>query len=292
MDYPLVQVETSDGFWLHGLYLPAKNNKIIFINIHGTASNFYEEDFIEALAKELVPKGISFLSTNNRGAGVYDAWNYKGAAVEIFEECLIDINTWIEFALIQGYSDIILSGHSLGTEKVIYYMSKGKYKDKVKAIILLAPADSPKWRDYDQTYKVPVTGEAGKERVDMQLREAKKMITEGKGNEFLNRSAYGGLMPKSANSLINFLGENTELVKALPFHSGKLEFYSKIKVPILVLIGDQVEYTAIPIKDALKLMEKENKNTKAIQLKNCNHDFEECESELTKEVVSFLQSMV
>lgn len=289
MKYPIVQVKTSDGFWLHGLYLPAENKKTVFLNIHGTASNFYEEDFIEEMTKALIPKGISMLSTNNRGNGVYDAWETKkGAAVEIFEDCLIDIDAWIEFVLREKYTNIILSGHSLGTEKVVYYMAKGKYKDKVKAIVLLAPADSPRWRYYDKSRKVSGTGETGQARVEVQIKDAEKMIAEGRGDELMERSIYGGWMPKSPKSLINFLGENTELIKALPFHSGKLEMYSNIRVPVLVAIGDEKEYTGIPIKDALDLMVKENKNTKAIQIKDCDHDFEGSEDELVKELLKFL----
>src|SRR3989344_7856507 len=106
MKYPIVQVETKGDLWLHGLLLEAENPNAIFINIHGTASNFYEEDFIEAIAEKIIPRGISMLSTNNRGAGVFDAWDGKGAATEMFEDCLSDIDAWIEFALEKEYNRI------------------------------------------------------------------------------------------------------------------------------------------------------------------------------------------
>ena len=288
MNYPIVQVKTSDGLWLHGLYLPATNKETVFLNIHGTASNFYEEDFIETMSEKFIPAGISMLSTNNRGTGVYDAWDKKGAAVEIFEDCLKDIDAWVKFALDEGYSKIILSGHSLGTEKVVYYMGMGKYKDKISAIVLLAPADSPRWRYYDEKYKVPKTGETGKARIDLQVRDAKRMIEEGRGDELMERSIYSGVMPKSPKSLLNFLGEDTEVLKALPFHSGKLEMYRKISVPIFVAIGDQHEYTGIPIQDALEMMKKENPKTETHQIKDCDHDFEGREEELSNLVFKFI----
>ena len=111
MNYPIVQVKTEDGLWLHGLFLHSNNSEKILINIHGTASNFYEEDFIESFASKLIPLDISLLSTNNRGVGVYDAWDKKGAAVEIFEECLRDIDAWVSLqftsskAVFEGNSD-------------------------------------------------------------------------------------------------------------------------------------------------------------------------------------------
>lgn len=128
MNYPIIQVKTQNSLLLYGLYLPVLKRDTIFINIHGTASNFYENYFIEILAKKLSEEEISMLSTNNRGAGVYDAYQKTGAAVEKFEDCLIDIDAWIEFALKEGYRNIILSGHSLGTEKVVYYLASGSFR--------------------------------------------------------------------------------------------------------------------------------------------------------------------
>ena len=61
--------------------------------------------------------------------------------MENFEDCVVDIDAWIKFALSKGYEKIILMGHSLGTEKIVYYMNKGRYTNKVKAIILLGFAD-------------------------------------------------------------------------------------------------------------------------------------------------------
>lgn len=289
--YPVVDVQTEDGIWLHGLHLPATEKESVFLHIHGTADSFYEEDFLEAFARKLLPAGVSFLSTNNRGVGVYDAWAKRGAATEIFEDCLLDIDAWIEFALAQGYSKIFLSGHSLGTEKVVYYLGKGRHADKVRAVVLLAPADSPRWRYFDTRRAVLGSGETGEARVKVQLAVAEKMIEEGRGDELMDRTVYGGVMPKSAMSFVNFMGEGTEILKALPFHSGKLEMYSKITVPIFVAIGDQEEYTAIPIADALQLMKKENPRTEAHQIPDCDHDFAGKEEELTEYVLEFIKRL-
>lgn len=292
MMYPIVQAQTKDGIWLHGLHLPSDKKETVFLHIHGTADSFYEEDFLEVFARTLVPAGVSFLSTNNRGVGVYDGWAKRGAAVEIFEDCLFDIDVWIEFALAEGYSKIILSGHSLGTEKVVYYLGKGKRADTVSAVILLAPADSPRWRYFDTRRSVPGSGETGEVRVKLQLAAAQKMIKEGRGDELMDRTIYGGVMPKTPRSFVNFMGENTEILKALPFHSGRLDMYSKIGVPVFVAIGDQEEYTGIPIRDALELMKKENPRTEAHQISDCDHDFVGKEEELSELILNFFRKTV
>ena len=288
MKYPIVQVRTRDGLWLYGLHLHADESNTVFINIHGTASNFYEEYFIEIFANTFLKEGVSILSTNNRGAGVYDAYQKSGAAVEKFEDCLTDIDAWIGFAIGEGYKKIILSGHSLGTEKAVYYMSNGKYVDKVTSVVLLAPSDS-----YGSHRMLNGERNPRFAHVEKLLKESENLIAQDRGDTFLPRDAYGshdGIMPKSAESFADFLGSQSKLLGALPFATGKLSEYAKINVPILVVIGDQEEYTAISIKDALELMEKENKNTEVHQIKNCDHDFQEKEKELTDIVLSFIKA--
>lgn len=288
MKYPIVQVKTKDNLWLYGLYLCADKNDTIFINIHGTASNFYEEYFIEVFANAFLKEGISVLCTNNRGAGVYDAYQKSGAAVEKFEDCLIDINAWIEFAVNEGYKKIVLSGHSLGTEKVVYYMGHGKYADRVISVILLAPSDS-----YGSHHMLEGKINLRLAQVEKLLKESENLIEQGRSDTFLPRDAYGshnGIMPKSAESFVDFLGPKTKLLDALPFATGRLSSYAKIQVPILVVIGDEKEYTAIPIKNALELMREENKNTEIHQIKNCDHDFQEKEEELASIVLKFIEA--
>ncbi len=288
MNYPIVTVKTADNLTLYGLFLEAPNSKTIFINTHGTASNFYEENFIEVFAKYFIKNEISLLSTNNRGAGVYDAYQKTGAAVEYFEDCVLDIDAWISFATEKGYTKIILSGHSLGTEKVVYYMGHGDFAHKVSRVVLLAPADSYGSHRMHEGAVNPRKNEIG----DL-LNQAIELDDKHQGDDFLSRNAYGshdGIMPKSANSFINFLGEHSKLGDGLPFVSGKLQAFSKIDVPILVAIGDQSEFTGIKTTDALKLMRDENKRAVTHQLKNCDHDFDGKEDQLAEILLDFIRA--
>jgi len=288
MNYELVSIKTKDKLDLYGILKESKRKNAILIHIHGTASNFYEEDFMEQFAKELPNIGISVLSTNNRGAYVYDSYQKSGGAVEKFEDCVIDVDEWIKFAMKKSFNKIILSGHSLGTEKIVYYMTNGTYVGKVSSIILLAPADSWGYHRHNETYE---QSEYYEKKINAFLKKAKKLISERKGDEFLDRYSYGEVMPKSASSFVDFLDEKSELLKALPFSLRKLDNYRKINVPIFVAIGDKKEFTAIPIKEALKLMNKENSRTETHQIKNCNHDFEGKEEELTNLIKQFLDNI-
>jgi pimeloyl-ACP methyl ester carboxylesterase len=279
-EYPIVKIKTEDDLLLFGYLAESNKKETILINIHGTASSFYEMEFEEFYVHELPEVGISVLFTNNRGHNILDTWQKTGAAIEHFEDCLKDINAWIEFALKKGYKKIILQGHSLGTEKIIYYMNKGKYKNKIKAIILLSFADSYGTQEkYLKKIKINL------------MNEAKDLIKKGKKEQFLTKSWYShaGILPKSAASYVNFFKKNSELSKTLPLRQGNnLKYYKKINVPILGIIGDKKEYTVILINQAINLLKKENKNSEICKIKNCDHNFTNKQKELLKIVKNFL----
>ncbi len=281
--YPIVKIKTSDGLTLHGMIFEANKKDSIVINIHGTASCFYDENFISNMAIEYPNNNISFLSTNNRGNAVLQAYSVCGAGWEKFEDCLIDIDGWVKFAADTGYEKIILQGHSLGTEKIVYYMTHGKYKNRVSSVILLGFSDS-----YGDRLKY-----LKKAHKKDQMPEAISLIKDGKGEQFITGDwlCHAGVLPQSADSYHDFFKENSELSRALPLRNGKnLENYRKIKVPILAIIGDGEEFTIIPIKNAMELLKNENENSIVHQIKNCDHDFDGKESELTDIILNFLNT--
>lgn len=296
MAYPIVKVITKDKIVLHGILIESSKPGKIVINIHGSASNFYEEQFFENMAIALPKRGFSWLSTNNRGNSVLThTWQKTGSAVEKFEDCLKDIDAWVEFALKKGYSTIVLQGHSLGTEKIVYYMNKGKYKSRIAGIILLGFSDS-----YGNAQKFMERLKC-KEKL---FSEAKNLIKQSKGRQFLTTQWYchAGILPKSAESFISQFSDNSELSKAFPFRLKKLDFYSKIKKPILAVISDNgrstnadvvkggSEHTMLTIKEAVELLKKSNIRTNAKIIHGTNHDFEGKEEELTRAVIDFLAS--
>lgn len=285
----LVQVKTSDNLPLSGfLTQPKKNSTDIILNLHGTSGNFYWNNFYESLSKMALDLGFAFLATNNRGAGVYEleiGTISHGASLEKFEDCLLDIDAWIEFCLNKGYKNIILEGHSFGTEKSVYYMAKGKCKDNIKAVILLGFSDNV---GTQQRYEKKI----GKNYFD----EARKLVSEGKSEQLLSDlKGLAGELPISAQTYLNFFSENSENSIALPLRKGRdLTNFQNIQVPVLGVIGDKEdgEYTIIPIQEAMNLLKSENKLAEAYQIKNCSHGFDGKEVELVKIVQDFLKRRV
>jgi pimeloyl-ACP methyl ester carboxylesterase len=282
MRYPIVKTTTPDHLELFGLLFEPQGEKdAILINIHGTSGCFYVEEYTSFLAEELPPLGIGVLFTNNRGSHVMEAWQNSGAALEMFEDCVLDIDAWIRFALDAGYRRVILQGHSLGTEKVVYYLNRGNDARKVSALILLGVSDSfGNQAAIAKAFPVdPMT-------------EAKRLVAEGRGEQFLTSiwRPHGGAVPKSAASYLNFFSPGSELSKALPLRQrGGLSYYRRIQMPILVVVGGFDPFTCIPVKDALALLAKENGRTLAKLIPDADHDFSGKGKELAGAIKEFLQ---
>lgn len=287
--YPIVSVRTQDGIMLHGLLAePVEPTKIIKIHLHGTSSSFFFSSFYEELVNSSLDLEVAHLNTNNRGAGVYELEKgapSSGSSLEIFEDCVLDIDAWIEFALSRGYKKIILEGHSFGTEKAVYYMNKGKYIEKVIAVVLLGFSDN-----VGTQQKCEKT--IGKNYFD----EANRLVSEGKGEHLLSDLyALAGEMPISAQTYLNFHSEGSGNSKALPLRKGKdLQYFRNIKVPILGVIGDneEKEYTIIPIKDAIEFLKRENELAEVYQIEDCNHEFDGKEKELADVIADFIKRRV
>lgn len=290
MLYPIVNVITSDGLLLHGLFTePKSHSDTIVIHIHGTSGNFYWNSFYEPLTNSAIALGVSYLATNNRGSGVYEleeGFLPHGAALEHFENCLLDIDAWIEFVLSKGYKKIILEGHSFGTGKAVYYATKGRYKDTIAAVILLG---------FDDAYGVQ---ERYLKRTGKNLMpEAQQLIDHGTPYHLLSdlQAQADGALPASATTYVNFFSPGSELSKTMPFRKEQtLPLIREIRVPILAVIGDKEnqEYTIIPIRKAIALLKSENPLAEVFQIKDSGHGFDGKEQELASVIADFLKRRV
>ncbi len=285
--YPVVHVDTIDNLRLFGLlHTRTDTSDGVIIHIHGTSGNFYYNSFYPYIAEVARKNNFSYLQTNNRGAGNYE---YEagvpphGAALELFEDSVMDLDAWIKFCINHGLNRIILESHSFGNEKVIYYLNKGKYRKNIIGVILLGFNDS-----------VGTQLRYEKKIGRNYFSEAKKLVLEGKSLMLLS-DIFGGIAgeaPLCAGSYLNFYSPGSELSKTMPLRlGGKLPMYRKIKVPILAIIGDdeEGEYTIIPIDKAMSLIKRENPLTETHKINNCDHGFNGKENELAQLIDTFLK---
>ena len=114
----LIELKTKDGFRLEGPYWPA-DGKIAAILVHG-ATNFYDpedkyvgiiERFFSVTGELFSKSGIATLAVRNLGS-------YRP---EFFNDCVLDIQAYIDFLKSKGYEKLILIGYSLGAAKCAYF---------------------------------------------------------------------------------------------------------------------------------------------------------------------------
>jgi len=251
----IVSCRTEDGLQLHGLW--AGGGDTVLVHTHGTASAYGVESFEPQLQRWAERNGWGFLTCNNRGSHVLEDWQDSGAAVELFSDSPKDLKAWIGWTSRAGANRVILSGHSLGTEKIAHFL-RGHETPHIVGVLLLAPSDSPgcqeRWED-----------ESGKDYMS----EAIRMCSSGRaGHLMADRLVHAGLLPMTARAYLDFFDEDSDLRRALPFRTGGIE---SIPVPAYALIPADDVWNITSPKDYMEQMVAVGCGG---EICGCNHDFE------------------
>lgn len=146
-----LDVPTKRGVLLNGVLFrdtASRKNDTVMIAITGIHGNFYSNPFYYNVGDTLNSGGIDFIyAQTNDAFGEIETMNVTTGQKEIigswnerFSYVDEDIEAYLSFVKDQGYEHIILAGHSLGANKVIYYLSR--HQDaKIDHFFLLSPAN-------------------------------------------------------------------------------------------------------------------------------------------------------
>lgn len=283
MRQELVRIDSIDGIEQVGiLYTPQLNTKRIVIHVHGLNGNFYENRFLDTLAKTYTNKNIAFLTFNNRGRGFIsellkgNGFTIIGGSLERFKDCILDIEGVVNWVKKKGYSEIVLEGHSYGCNKVLYYYNHKK-DDSIKKIVLLSPCDIP-----SETKKF-----LSEEEYKISKEESTKLVSEGKDNELIDFSVMANGKIAAGTYYNDFLpnGEN-DFIKYVDGKNGKSEILSSIDIPVLVVFGDIDECVLTQPIDVVKEYLNNNISNCNIQIiEGADHSYTNKYKELGKIVI-------
>jgi pimeloyl-ACP methyl ester carboxylesterase len=286
----LVQTTSADQLILQGLYFQSVSNhpsKTCILHIHGSYGNFYENFFLKNMFEEYPAKGFSFLSCGTRGRDYYADFKINngdsyssiriGGILEKFQDCEIDIQAWVNFALSQGYNKIILQGHSLGAMKIAYYYSRTK--SKIEGLIFLSPPDN-----------FGLQHSLFGSRFNSDLEIARKLLLVDEKSLMPNESYFDPISAKSYLSLLDtendtgmFTYSNIELMK----RNG----LDKITCPVLIIFATKNEAVTLSLDECIEALKNSLCNTANVVnevLEGANHNYHFKEKELTERVVSWL----
>jgi len=271
------------GFWSN---VRSKDTCVLFVP--GMAGNFIENKFIQVLGEECEKNGIAFLCGHNQGSFQICDLPYsnnecektsvrRGAAFEMFDDCIADISAYVDYITKCGFSNIVLIGHSLGANKVIYYLSKNN-KKTINKYVLLSPQDITLLLETDENYKELYS-------------EAREKVANGSPDKFLSEF-FGGWCAMSAKRYVD-LYENQN-ARNLPIVSGVGSFkqLKSIQKPLLVIAGSEDDIYPSNISTLLEQQTIEADNQKLSTWKiidGANHTYDDKEKELAKEVLSFIK---
>lgn len=144
-----LKIETRRGTLLDGVLFSAQTEAdTVLIAITGIHGNFYSNPFYYNIGGTLNAHGIDFVyAQTNDAFGVIRTTNThtgEGETIGSWNERFAltdeDIAAYLDYAERKGYKHIILGGHSLGANKVIYYLSR-HHDPRVEHFLLLSPAN-------------------------------------------------------------------------------------------------------------------------------------------------------
>ena len=287
MDIEFYRVVTKDKLILQGLlYKPVKPTNKAILHIHGMAGNFYENKFLDSMAKYFTKKGWSFLTVNTRGhdfiadfplEGKEEKYKRVGNVWEKIEDCVLDIEPWINFLEGEGYKKIILQGHSLGAVKSVYYLAK-KQDKRISRLILASPPDMIGLAEEGKGHK----------RI---LKLSKRMVKQGKGDHILHEKLWGWYY-LSANTYLDF-GERDRPIDVFnTYDKNKPSILANVKIPTLAFFGSKDDAAILSVKEALEIIKGKAKNCPQFDtgvIADAPHSYFGHENEVARRIISWLE---
>lgn len=262
---------TRDELRLPMIHFESNKKDICIICIHGMCGTIIDNYFATVWGKLLAKNDIGFIYEHNRGHSIENdivmkdgSFKRCGCMYEIFEDCIYDIDLAIQTAKEKGYKRIILLGHSLGCNKVIYYYYK-KHPNILGIILASAPDMIGSHLLIEPEY-------------EELLKEAKENIDKNQPTKLLHKMIED-YMYMSSQTYYNWFHNNSNL-NNLPIISNpkNWEQLETIDVPILTFSGSKDEDYYLH----LDLLKEKATNCKSFEyqiIENTGHTYQEKELE-------------
>ena len=226
----IIRVNTPRGLELKGAMWGNNTMNTVVIMMSGICSNVFQNDLLAATGELLSKNNIACIIGHAMDAFSCIAYsdfsagkqNITGVVFDNFSAVYEDVESYVKYAKNLGFHNIILAGHSLGSNKIIHYL--GNTPDNfVDYFIVSAPVDLSHWFNVMPNVK---------ECIEL----AQKFVDEGRGNDILPY-LFGGFSPMSAETVLSFY--NAYNLKNCPVISniGETDSLFNIKINGSFVIG-------------------------------------------------------
>jgi len=278
----IIEVETKRGDSLFGCWYGEQFRDTCVIITNGTGGNIFENKFLRVIGEQLEKEGISYVCAHNSGAfqiiNLPSKSNTRsGLTFEMFDNCVEDLQAYVDFAKSQGYKKIVLGGHSYGCNKVVYYLSQTK-NCGVDSFILISPTDTEEKTD-------------GEKRSIGEIYEiAQDCIKKNKPEEIIP-ILYDRYNFYTAESFVDTI-ENSHH-KNIPVYNNKKNFkqLQSIKIRGLFVMGQKDSFAKSDAENHLNIINRHSrKNDNVVKvIENTGHTFRNKEDVLAQIVLEFVK---
>lgn len=232
----IIRVNTPRGLELKGAMWGDNSMDTVVIIMSGICSNVFQNDLLVAAGELLSANNIACIAGHAMDAFSFIAYSdfstgkqkNTGVVNDDFSLVYEDTEAYVKYAKELRFKNIVLAGHSLGSNKIINYL--GNTADNlVDYFIVSSPVDLAYW------FKVmPGVQEC--------IKLAEKFVSEGRGKDILP-ILFGGFSPMCADTVLGFY--NAFNLKNCPVISGEGETNSlnSIKVNGAFVIGEKDSLT-------------------------------------------------
>ena len=260
-----LRLQTKDGMWLNGVLRQPHPNQTEagVLMVHGYGGNFYS-GIMNFLPEALAQQGFTTLALNMRDHDL-------GPKKNLFEENLQDIAAGVDEMARRPHKNIFLYGHSMGTNRVLYYLAKTQ-DPRITGIILTGPPGNLfQWN----------VRAFGLEEASEVLRRAQELQAAGKGDSWmlidlgpLGKSLY------TANHVVSLRGPAT---RSDPFTN-----ISQISRPVLIVHGLADRLADPSVADHLKNSGPGDNQITVQKIGAADHRFRNHQKELVEVITQWL----
>jgi pimeloyl-ACP methyl ester carboxylesterase len=246
----LVRLKTTDGISLTGVmrtpHKAQKNAGVVMI--HGYSGNFYS-GIMGFLPEALADRGFTTLALNMRD-------HDRGPKKNRFEDNRHDIAAAVHKMAQLGYNSIFLYGHSMGTNRVLYYLAKTG-DPRINGVLLTGPPGNLfEWN-------IHIFGIETATRI---LRQAQDLVARGKGDQWmlidlgpLGKALY------TADHVVSLRGPDTV--------SDPYRNIARILKPVLIVHGLADRLASPQVADRLRSSGRSATDVTVIKIPDANHRF-------------------
>ena len=282
----IIRVNTERGLELKGAMFGDNSMETVVIIMSGICSNIFQNDLLAATGELLSRNNIACIIGHAMDA--FSCFSYSdfttgkqkttGVFNDDFSLIYEDVESYIKYAQKLGFKNIILAGHSLGSNKIINYL--GNTNDNfVDYFIVTAPVDLTHWFNV-----MP--------NIQKCIKLAKEYVKAGRGEELLPY-LFGGFSPMTAQTVLKF--NNAFNLKNCPVitNDGETNSLSNIKITGSFVIGSKDSLTEDVAKGFIEKINSYCKNpdkNKVIVIEDASHIFYGKHKEYAQTILNIVKS--